>query len=126
MPDGLVPGIRRPLIKDTVSAMRRLKPLRIYGTCVDLWAYGKWAVIIQVYTEALLTHHTDRLVAISGLALIFQDFYASNYPTRPEYLAGIWAEQAHLAAQLLWHAKRIRTTPKSSWTFIAPTWSWAS
>jgi hypothetical protein len=126
MPDGLVSGIDCPLMKNTVSIMRGLKPLRIHGDRIDLWAYGKWADIVQAYTEALLTRQTDRLVAISGLASIFQDFYASHYPTRPEYLAGIWAQRAHLVTQLLWHAQRIRTTPDSSSTFIAPTWSWAS
>jgi len=66
------------------------------------------------------------LVAISGLASIFQDFYASHYPTRPSYLAGIWGERGHLATQLLWHAKQVRISPESSSVFVAPTWSWAS
>ncbi len=126
MPDGLVAGISRPSMKDAISTMRGLKSLRLHGDRIDLWAYGKWADIVRAYTEALLTHHTDRLVAISGLALIFQDFIALHYPTRPEYLAGIWGERIHVAAQLLWHAKRIRSIPESTFASIAPTWSWAS
>ena len=76
-----------------------------------------WFRLVEDYSFRLLTHETDRLPAIWGLA----EHFKSNL-TGGTYLSGIWS--SHFPAALLW--RRISVVASRPRTFLAPTWSWAS
>jgi hypothetical protein len=74
-----------------------------------------WANIVGEYSSCKLTLVRDRLVAISGLARLFEA------ELDDEYIYGLW--RRNLESQLLWTAADPcqRITP-----CLAPSWSWAS
>ena len=81
----------------------------------------RWQKVVKIYTEAQLTHESDKLIAIAGLAKFFQDLWPDPTIT---YLAGLWS--FNLGYWLLWRitsSKRDRKTRKTS---CAPSWSWTS
>lgn len=86
-------------------------------------ALRKWWAIIQEYVYCSLSHGTDKLIAISGLAKEFQILGGPE-----DYIAGIW--RYNLTAQLLWSAKPVSDPSDPSnyrpELYRAPTWSWAS
>lgn len=91
-----------------------------------------WHGIISEYTHASLTHITDKLAAVEGIAQYMRSLRNS------EYLAGLWADS--VAFDLLWisqaynyghpkrstHADPLGKTPWNSNKWLFPTWSWAS
>lgn len=77
--------------------------------------YALWDHVVFAYTSCALSEDTDKLVALSAIALSFQK------RLRSIYLAGMWQED--LIHQLLW----ICSSPlERSPQYCAPTWSWAS
>jgi len=58
--------------------------------------YREWDNIVAAYTQPRLTQDIDKLVAISGIAQVFQT------KTADDYLAGLWKRS--LPYQLLWRA----------------------
>ncbi len=91
--------------------------------------YTEWhRGIISLYSGRLLTHPTDRLPAISGLAMFF------NEKLRDEYVAGLWRRRLHQGLdwrcgysstkQLSWF--RLLNELTDTTAYIAPSWSWAS
>jgi hypothetical protein len=85
----------------------------------SLNAYQIWDMIVKAYTNANLTHGSDKLIAISALARHCQ----TQLGLEGDYLAGLW--RRHLGHQLLWktHPYLKGTRPSE---YRAPTWSWAS
>ncbi|KAH7233075.1 heterokaryon incompatibility protein-domain-containing protein [Fusarium tricinctum] len=99
-----------------------------------------WYLILEDYTNRLLTANTDRLAAISGLAALFQEKMnaeeSGNVVDNPggvQYVAGLWSNA--LIEGLEWTSFRSRakeTTMPDEFPlpgekgYIAPTWSWAS
>lgn len=88
----------------------------------DFSDYHCWRAAVEDYSRCALTMETDKLVAISGIAKIFQA------RLRDDYLAGLWRRV--LVTDLLWktslrdnesHGRRPRR-PKE---YRAPSWSWA-
>ena len=78
--------------------------------------YELWRSIMISYSQGRLTHDSDKLVAISGVARnIAQQF-------RGEYVAGMWRE--NLIEQLLWFVSGAPEPRPSG--YRAPSWSWAS
>ncbi|RSL49420.1 hypothetical protein CEP54_012449 [Fusarium duplospermum] len=101
-----------------------------------------WHDIIRDYSVTSLTHVTDKLVAIEGIAEYMRSLRNS------ECLAGLWAHS--LGLDLLWnsdvfssidrdpmkyphttparvaHTDPLGKTPWSSGKWLFPTWSWAS
>lgn len=89
-----------------------------------------WAKVGKLYTRASLTYTTDRLVAISGIAIQVQP------KIRSKYLAGLW--DSSLATDLIWQIEDAddmkteyfvsskRDLQHRPAVYIAPTWSWAS
>ena len=92
---------------------------RLVGSGEEL-LFVRWEKIVESYTEAQLTHESDKLVAIAGLAQFFQALWPNPNTT---YLAGLWT--LDLGYWLLW-----RTIDSSSSQrpriACAPSWSWAS
>jgi hypothetical protein len=91
-----------------------------------------WFRIVGLYSSKKLTHVSDTLVALSGIAREFQRH------SNDEYLAGLWRSQ--ILKCLRW--ERMATSPSSSERtlaslpaaengendaqYLAPSWSWAS
>ena len=94
--------------------------------------HSQWCSLIENYMQRGITHTTDRLIAVDGLA------QAIRVRTSNQYLAGLWRNQ--LVMGLTWYipwtagsSLRWEKTHKSpKWTSsrhekpIAPSWSWAS
>jgi len=76
-----------------------------------------WYYLVQRYSMRGLTHASDRLVAISGLAKVFSEVL------RQPYLAGLWADDLH--GGLAWWVDSDVPVYRPE-TNSAPTWSWAS
>ncbi|KAK4196148.1 heterokaryon incompatibility protein [Triangularia verruculosa] len=75
-----------------------------------------WNEVVRQYSMCNLTHDTDKLPALAGLAKAFQD------QTNDRYFAGLW--RTKLVEQLGWAAcsPGRRVSPNCR----APSWSWAS
>ena len=75
-----------------------------------------WTRIVEHYSWTDLTYHSDRLVALSGIAK------AAQSESNDQYVAGMWRKD--LESQLCWTI--FRTAPQRSSDYRLPTWSWAS
>jgi hypothetical protein len=86
----------------------------------QLRCYDLWSNIVVAYTKCHLSHSTDKLVAISGLAKEIRQL------ANDEYLAGLWKK--HLPHHLLWFMERpsISVSTHATQMYCAPSWSWAS
>ena len=94
--------------KPTLSSMLILR-----DTTKSLLA---WYSILERYTSCQLTFETDRLVAMSGVALKFANIFKGGY------YAGLWVESFEY--DLLWMI--MGKGGVRSETSVAPSWSWAS
>lgn len=77
-----------------------------------------WLSIVNDYCKLNLTHESDRLPALAGLASRFA------HQTTGKYFAGLW--QKDLVRMLLWSLKHSWATCTRSRPSTAPSWSWAS
>jgi hypothetical protein len=88
-------------------------------------SHGLWRRIIEDYILLDLTHESDRLPALSGLA----SFFEAQFPASGKYMAGLW--EGDLARDLLWECEfngsnvAIPFRQRHSEPH-APSWSWAS
>jgi hypothetical protein len=82
----------------------------------------RWEDIISRYMRRVLTRPEDKLIAISGVAKVFQSV------AEDEYLAGLWRED--LPSQLLWSVESCRQAnglpSVKPHPYRAPSWPWAS
>jgi hypothetical protein len=90
------------------------------------WWLLQWFNLVQIYTSRNLTHVTDRLPAIAGLAAWMSDFIAA------EYMFGLWHTE-DVREQLLWFIsapsnimQHYRAPQGQLNREYAPSWSWAS
>jgi hypothetical protein len=77
-----------------------------------------WTGVVYKYTSCCLTKPEDKLVALSGIAKIWQA------ASQDEYIAGLWRKG--LATQLLWKAWDQDSPIFPTRDYRAPSWSWAS
>ncbi|KAL6704544.1 hypothetical protein ACN47E_008173 [Coniothyrium glycines] len=99
---------------------RELRAACESGTIGDLEFAGLWNNLTKEYSEMGITHRTDLLPALGGIA-------RSLAPISPgRYLAGLW--EKGLAFQLTWYCDDfdMDTTPIQVETLPRPTWSWIS
>ena len=75
-----------------------------------------WDSLLRSYTHCSFTKESDRLVAFSGIAHLFQE------TTGDEYVAGLW--RSCLVESLAWRTESPAMRPSNS--YCAPSWSWAS
>ena len=85
--------------------------------------YELWHHLVSEYTLRHLSHPSDKLPAISGIA---HKFYAV---TKSPYLTGMWTD--NLAQDLLWHSSATLQSPYEAHrldpdVYRAPSFSWAS
>ncbi|PWY76020.1 HET-domain-containing protein, partial [Aspergillus sclerotioniger CBS 115572] len=89
------------------------------GYPVDMHIYPDWLWLVSEYSRRSLSHVTDRLAAIQGLANEFKK------TRQDDYVMGIWTGE--LPTALLWKVRN------DGWDYsrpddlsIFPSWSWAS
>lgn len=75
----------------------------------------RWADIVTEYTRRELSHTTDKLPALAGIARRMHSLRAND-----TYIAGLWRNT--LCLDLLWRGNR--ESELATWQ--APSWSWAS
>lgn len=79
----------------------------------------RWRMIVAIYTRANLTRDSDKLPALSGIALLFQ------HVLQDSYFAGLWRKS--FVFDMTWSpadlGRRVLTRPS---VYRAPSWSWAS
>ncbi|KAH6711612.1 heterokaryon incompatibility protein-domain-containing protein [Leptodontidium sp. MPI-SDFR-AT-0119] len=85
--------------------------------------YDRWFKVVEEYSRLSLTRQSDRLIALIGVATVFQAELGDDY------LAGLW--KGDFARGLLWHITRpvgtsTRHLTRRHETAFAPTWSWAN
>ncbi|SPJ76768.1 related to tol protein [Fusarium torulosum] len=73
-----------------------------------------WRELLYSYGQRKLTHASDKLPAVSGLARIYAEQLGD------EYVAGLW--RSHLVKGLMWDGMDCRRVGE----YKAPSWSWAS
>ena len=99
-------------------------PSTLYHSYGPRTQFHVWDVVLQIYCASSLSHSSDKLVAISGIARELAPRMHSKY------LAGLWEVQ--LARQLLWIVKpasKFEATESTSsivMPYRAPSWSWAA
>ena len=91
------------------------------GGLSEKFLLERWKRVVTIYTEEQLTHESDKLIAIAGLAKFFQDLWPDPNIT---YLAGLWS--FNLRFWLLWRTTSSTRHGKNLKTSCAPSWSWAS
>ncbi|RDL31802.1 Uncharacterized protein BP5553_09204 [Venustampulla echinocandica] len=77
-----------------------------------------WHNLVMLYSRQNISFEQDKLVAISGLAIVFAQ------QVRGQYLAGLW--RPTLLDDLLWEASTCKHPRRRSLTYRSPSWSWAS
>ncbi|KAE8364764.1 heterokaryon incompatibility protein-domain-containing protein [Aspergillus caelatus] len=75
----------------------------------------RWTEIVAEYSRRELSHTTDKLPALAGIAKTMHSLRAND-----AYIAGLWRNT--LCLDLLWHG--IQKSKQATWQ--APSWSWAS
>ncbi|ERF71712.1 hypothetical protein EPUS_05584 [Endocarpon pusillum Z07020] len=103
-------------LKDFEPLFGATAPRNVQDRLLSEFAYDLWIDFINAYSKCALTRSTDRLVALSGLAKLYQE------ATGDEYVAGMW--RSRLPWFLAWYVRK--PIPKSSSEYCAPSWSWAS
>ncbi|KAK5677974.1 hypothetical protein LTS10_009858 [Elasticomyces elasticus] len=78
--------------------------------------HADWDNVVERYSQCELTYASDKIIAISGVAKVFQR------SLQDEYVAGYWRSQ--MPAQLVWDATG--DTCSRPIEYKAPSWSWAS
>jgi hypothetical protein len=84
---------------------------------VTLYTKRKWYALVADYTERALSVDSDKLIAVSSLARVYQATFSESH-----YVAGLWSEE--LPGALLWHDRQGKGRRYE--VYVAPTWSWAS
>lgn len=73
-----------------------------------------------LYTQRAVSYPFDRLVAISGIAQLFQRWWGSSN----RYIAGLWGR--NLSTDLLWYRHQPSQGRLVTGQYLAPSWSWAA
>ncbi|PQE06284.1 heterokaryon incompatibility protein [Rutstroemia sp. NJR-2017a BBW] len=77
--------------------------------------HEEWDSIVNLYSRSKLTHQSDKVVAIAGIARVIGN------KTGDEYLAGLWRKDFEM--QLCWQAQTPITNAKLRLPGV-PSWSW--
>ncbi|KAL8830630.1 MAG: hypothetical protein Q9170_005648 [Blastenia crenularia] len=97
------------------SIVRARSKVQSLDMSADDWA-DQWWRLVELYSGSDLTYNSDRWVAISGLANLFQ------IVTRSPLVHGLWQDRLH--QELLWytqipgHRRLCNGAPSWSWTSI--------
>jgi hypothetical protein len=90
---------------------------KVVGNVLMRDAAENWHRVIEQYSALNLTIQTDRLPALSGLAV-------RSSPILGGYLSGLWTE--NIVSDLMWRVNLLEVGTGRGDEYISPTWSWAS
>jgi hypothetical protein len=119
----------------TPKVGRTLRDMRLNGIpdpdlhLRDLYTYELWKKVVEAYSRAQLTMFKDRLIALAGVARLFQESLF-KVDSRQQYVAGLWS--ARLESQLLWSVNDVYKSngvfdnPAQRHPESGPSFSWAS
>jgi hypothetical protein len=121
--DGLRLGVENESGRSDMIFRKALDVISFWGSSFSdasgISGIQRWKSILARYTKLTLTLPTDRLPAISGVAMGFSRILAD------EYCAGLW--KSALIAELFWildgDEKLLLRRPR---VYQAPSWSWAA
>jgi hypothetical protein len=113
----------------------RLREIRLKGfqdpdnNLADLYVFELWKRVVEVYSQTVLSHPRDKLIALSGIAKQFSEMFFGS--SEWEYVAGMWAKPRYLESQLLWQVESVYKDGVSEnrskrYPMRAPSFSWAS
>jgi hypothetical protein len=105
-------GIGNPY---SVENILRNSTVKLRRTVLLLTPYQGWYRMVSAYSKRNLTHNSDKLPAISGLASLVAEHDSGKY------CAGVWWED--IAFGICW--KKSDQLSRTD-DYIAPSWSWAS
>ena len=83
----------------------------------DKQVLNMWIEVVEEFSKMSLTHESDRLPALTGVATVFRNRLKCNY------LAGLWSND--LQRGLLWDVTRYSESNRLR-KLSTPSWSWAS
>ena len=107
--------------ENRVNIWARVRPV-LAMTASDLrFCAQTWQKVVMQYTRGQLSHESDKLVAIAGLA---EDMQRNCLAPEIDYLAGIWSFE--LIDGLMWRRSSDLTSLTRPKAYRAPSWSWAS
>ncbi|KAF4635806.1 hypothetical protein G7Y89_g2288 [Cudoniella acicularis] len=94
----------------------------------SIYCFEIWKRIVEVYSKALLTKPSDKLIALAGIAKLMSRRIMNG--NDENYVAGMW--RTHIEGQLLWRVDPV--VRRGSFIFHserpadyrAPTFSWAA
>ncbi|KAH7087109.1 heterokaryon incompatibility protein-domain-containing protein [Paraphoma chrysanthemicola] len=96
----------------------------------NLYIYELWKRVVEKYVTTALSHESDKLVALAGIARHFHRKLFSGDPDN-QYVAGLWSQ--NLESQLLWSvnekynaATDTFENPARRIATRAPSFSWAA
>ncbi|KAJ8595140.1 hypothetical protein M405DRAFT_849841 [Rhizopogon salebrosus TDB-379] len=116
-PDGRLGSIS---VDEDTSATPSNEPVN-HRACDDVRALlAAWWDVLRDYTQRAVSDPSDRLVAISRIAQLFQRWWGSNN----RYIAGLW--ERNLSTDLLWYRSRPSDGRLITGQYLAPSWSWAA
>ncbi|KAH8732832.1 hypothetical protein GQ44DRAFT_601548 [Phaeosphaeriaceae sp. PMI808] len=118
----------------TVEAGCALRDIRLKGfpdpdkNLKDLHIYELWKRIVEVYSRTQLTVSRDKLIALAGVARLFDEEHLHKN-TKRDYVVGLWS--SNLESQLLWQVNELYQggvfeNPARRDVTRAPSFSWAS
>jgi hypothetical protein len=119
----------------TVSAGRMFREARLQGMqdpdqhLQHLYIYELWKKVVEMYSRTQLTMFKDKLIALAGIARLFQEDFLSS-DSKCNYVAGLWSR--HLESQLLWHVNEVYEgdgifdNPAQRHAEGGPSFSWAA
>lgn len=114
-PDGMPLTLRRSRYQRNLALLSNLEASQIRDC---------WRKIIGSYTQMCMTFPSDKLIAISGIAEVYQRMY-SHVLHNDSYAAGMW--KPFLVQDLLWSVSwNTSSLPIRPVLYRAPSWSWAS
>jgi hypothetical protein len=114
---------------------RRLREIRLKSfrdpdnNLADLYIFELWKRVVEVYSQTVLSHPRDKLIALSGIARQFSKTLFVD--SECLYIAGMWAKPGYLESQLLWQVEHVYKDGVSEnhskrAPMRAPSFSWAS
>ncbi|KAG1819914.1 heterokaryon incompatibility protein-domain-containing protein [Suillus variegatus] len=103
----------------TISVDEDDRPMTLSSNDVEV-VLTAWRSVLKDYTQRAVSNPSDRLVAISGIAQLFQRWWGDGN----RYIAGLW--ERDLSTDLLWYRDSPSYGSLVTGQFLAPSWSWAA
>jgi hypothetical protein len=108
-----------PFFRSDFSGQPKVQSRGSLGDMPLREVHESWVGLCEQYSTKSLSHMSDKLVALSGLAREFSDVLAGD-----RYIAGVW--ESTLPHSLLWKATGGSGTRVGGDIYVGPSWSWVS